>query len=482
MTSHYEARLALKVSPYFPEDITTLVVSYVQADHGPICRNVLKHVHNGILIQGRFTCHHCLRKGCEWDKIGDRKMGKCVKCGIMICPDCVCTITEFQHEYLNRMLLTRWYDYETQDDPLKTVFCPDCYPVKEKSEFLQILEKYHDQIEEWELIYHRSEITLDFVLAHRDYPWDFSYLSQNVNITLEMLLNVDLPWCFYSACSNPNIALSMVREHFPHILEKKNLYRHKDEEDEATSIMLLMENPSLKKDDVLWLMKEYSLDPNSDENLFWTIYEHLPLQDILDLGIPINYRWLSYNTTLTPEFVLKNLDKDWNWSSFLSRKGFGYKFFKTNPGVQTIYQEELKNVIARIKKDNPEFTGTPWEIYYHWHRSIDKNPYDPPNGRSFYYHGYSRNPTLSLHKLRRYMDKLQIFDWTAITASPRFTLKDIMNNPEFPWDLEYYQLNPNLTLEELETLLKKGIKLNHALLLRNTYRPYVDQSRWERYQ
>ena len=64
--------------------------------------------------------------------------------------------------------------------------------------------------------------------------------------------------------------------------------------------------------------------------------------------------------------------------------------------------------------------------------------------------------------LKKYPDKL--WDWSGLSYNSNITMKDVLNNPDKPWDC--LLLNKNITIEFIE---KNIDKINFSKLSSNTF-------------
>lgn len=118
-------------------------------------------------------------------------------------------------------------------------------------------------------------------------------------------------------------------------------------------------------------------------------------EEIVARNIPDIIKYVSGNPNLPFEFVLANLDKDWNWF-WISR----------NRGV-------TPNIVRR-------YPHLPWD-----------------------WGGLSYNPNLTLEMILGNLDKN--LDWSGISAHKIVTWKFIRAHPELPWDWSGISGNPNIT-------------------------------------
>jgi hypothetical protein len=68
----------------------------------------------------------------------------------------------------------------------------------------------------WGQVSENPNITMDIILKHRDFSWNWRYLSCHTNIKLtDILANPDLPWEWYWVTVNPNVTLDDILKYYP---------------------------------------------------------------------------------------------------------------------------------------------------------------------------------------------------------------------------------------------------------------------------
>ena len=108
-----------------------------------------------------------------------------------------------------------------------------------------------------------------FIANNTDKPWNWRGLSQNLNITMEIVQQYpDKPWDWYGLSENPNITWEIVRANH----------------------------------DKPWNWEHLSINPN----ITWEIVKANPDK---------SWSWngLSINPNITMEIVQQNPDKPWDW-------------------------------------------------------------------------------------------------------------------------------------------------------------------------
>jgi hypothetical protein len=129
-------------------------------------------------------------------------------------------------------------------------------------------------------------------------PWDWYGLSQNPNITWEIVqTNPDIPWKWYRLSRNPNITWEIVKENPDKPWDWSGLSLNPN-----ITWEIVQANP-----DKPWSWDGLSLNPS----ITWEIVLSNPDK-------PWNWYWLSKHPNITWEIVLSNPDKPWNWE-FLSQ-------------------------------------------------------------------------------------------------------------------------------------------------------------------
>lgn len=69
----------------------------------------------------------------------------------------------------------------------------------------------HNTLLRWIELSDHPQLTLDFVKAHMDKPWYWSYISQNPAISLsDITANPELPWDWSGIASNPNVTMEFI--------------------------------------------------------------------------------------------------------------------------------------------------------------------------------------------------------------------------------------------------------------------------------
>ena len=80
------------------------------------------------------------------------------------------------------------------------------------NDLLILLHKYRDNTWDWKNVSENPNITWDIIKGHPERPWEPEMVSRNKNITWEIVkANPEYPWNFQSLTVNPNITWSIIK-------------------------------------------------------------------------------------------------------------------------------------------------------------------------------------------------------------------------------------------------------------------------------
>ena len=81
---------------------------------------------------------------------------------------------------------------------------------KWEEHYWYFLIKYEDMLD-WSYISRNPNITMEMIENNPDKPWDWDWVSENPNITIEMIENSpEKPWNWDVISRNPNITMEMI--------------------------------------------------------------------------------------------------------------------------------------------------------------------------------------------------------------------------------------------------------------------------------
>lgn len=198
---------------------------------------------------------------------------------------------------------------------------------------------------DWFRVNCKPDLTLEKVLAHPGLPWNFNDISRVV--TYEAFLqHPELPWSYEGLSANDNIPLDYVLEHRDHewIWFSVSCYKVKNIE----VVKAHMNN----NDAVPW--DWYGL----------TLNEHINFAiDIMtNKDLPWDWDAIIYNISVTLQDVLDHPELSWNWNALLNSNGnitIGM-LFKHCPNINEVIENGFfpKRVTF---KDLEKHRDLPWD-------------------------------------------------------------------------------------------------------------------------
>ena len=79
---------------------------------------------------------------------------------------------------------------------------------------MEMIEAHFDKPWEWEYVSSNQNLTMDFVEAHLDESWNWCAISRNPNLTMKFIkAHPELPWNWYGISCNPNITMNFIESH-----------------------------------------------------------------------------------------------------------------------------------------------------------------------------------------------------------------------------------------------------------------------------
>jgi hypothetical protein len=251
----------------------------------------------------------------------------------------------------------------------------------------------------WWHISTRSEITWDIILNNPNKPWDFNGLSQNPNITINIIKdNILKKWNWIHISKNKGITWDAI-----------------------------VNNPELP-----WNWFTISQNPN----ITLRIIKENPDK-------PWNWYFISMNPNITWKIIEDNPDKPWDWNGFSKNPNITLKIIKDNPD-KPLYLHYTRNANRELHW-NLSTISIIWNFikkseFWNWHRIwnfLKSYHYKPLN-----WHNLSKHPQITFDIILNNSHKP--WNWNGISQNPNITLQNIKDNSDKPWDWFYLSMNPNL--------------------------------------
>ena len=196
------------------------------------------------------------------------------------------------------------------------------------------------------------------------------------------------------------------------------------------------------------------------------------------------YEGLSYNENITQEFIIDNIEQNWNIFALSMHKNITWEFmqkYKKDKWNQYCISSH-SNITWDIIKNNPDFKwnsygvslnpNITWDIIknnldFDWkwdilseHPNIDYSILINNSEYLWNWKNFSSNPNLTWNIIKNNMSKA--WSWNKISENKCITYDIVKNNLEYPWNEIGLSYNENITWEQyliLEELLLKKYKL-----------------------
>ena len=206
-------------------------------------------------------------------------------------------------------------------------------------------------VSEWFYISKHKNITWEIVQTNRVWnhpdktkrkvPWSFRGLSQNPNVTMEILrANPKCNWSYSALLANPNLTWEYIKDHLDKPWDFKILSRHK-----IVTWEIIQQHPEIP-----WDWANISANPN----ITWDIVKANP-----DYTRVVRDRWnpeaLSSHPNITLDIVKANWSViRWNCYSLSSNPNITWDDIIANPEIFSTGQHGCFH--SNVSKDPEEFT------------------------------------------------------------------------------------------------------------------------------
>lgn len=117
------------------------------------------------------------------------------------------------------------------------------------------------------------------------------------------------------------------------------------------------------------------------------------------------WKELCHNANLTLDFVLRHLDKSWDWDS-----------------LSKVLKVPNKEIVANIT--------LPWSWKFVMQRQF-----------------FCQTPEITIDLLLQHRNIC--WNWSELSKNPSIHLQDILNHPELPWNFESFSHNKSIQMEDL---------------------------------
>jgi len=239
--------------------------------------------------------------------------------------------------------------------------------------------------------------------------WDWSYLSSNPNLTLSFITkHLDKNWNWFKLSKNPVITSKFIDMHptLPWSYEELSC------------------NPSIYND---LSFIERNLCKLNQRELMRSAPVHFLLKMNLDYFLEHKF-WdcISANPTLDPSFLMKNLDKSWNWVSLSFNPAMTMSFISDHLLLPWCWEFVGTRVTSEFLISHPDFE---WDWMF-----LSKNPNILPAVRQhpewpWSWALLSSNKSLTINDVLAFPNQ----SWAWDSISRILPVNDIINHPQLSW-------------------------------------------------
>jgi hypothetical protein len=307
-----------------------------------------------------------------------------------------------------------------------------------------------------------SNMWFDYIAKNLDKNWDWDELSQNSNLTPEILkksleIDFNFPWDWQLISSNKIFTWEFIQENlasenpYPWDWDWDGVSQNPNITWEIISNDLKTENPKpwywysiSTRDFITWEIIESNLDKDWD----WSCisYKKFITWENIESNLDKDWDWQYISEKIaTPDIVQRTLDSNleipWDWECISHNDNMTWDFFKKNFDKDLclynlsvhpcITWDVIRQNLESIDPDEPEIT---WWNYIHRNDNLIQN--------------------VPMDLIIKYSDLIDDECWGYLSFSKSITMSDITNNLDLPWDWEEVSNNPNITIDFIKNDLQ----------------------------
>jgi len=174
----------------------------------------------------------------------------------------------------------------------------------------------------------------------------------------------------------------------------------------------LSDRINIKCTDALYvsLLKRLNIEPGENPKATYTEFASNPLIWMIKNHHDKAWDWdkLSYNPSITWQFVQQNPDKNWNWYALSRNPSTTWQFVQSNPDKNWNWYNLSRN------------SNITWQI-------VQQNP-----NKKWNWTGLSSNPNITWQIVQDNPNKP--WNWSSLSENPSITWEDIIKNPDKDWN------------------------------------------------
>jgi hypothetical protein len=259
-----------------------------------------------------------------------------------------------------------------------------------------------------------ENVTMDYIRANPDKPWNWFGISRNPNLTTEFIdENPDKMWDWDEIAGHANVTMDYIKANpdKPWFGGYYYLYTYVSYNPNLT-VEFIKANPDIK-----WNWQAIS--------------EHIKLEEIdSNPDMPWNMYFVFKNQHITGKYIRENSHKKWvsdmlDWVA---------QVYEPEPEQWDCNKERENMTLAEIEQFISKFKKTTQNLMIH----------------------ISRNVNLNIDFIKRYINTHMRWHWGELSKNSRVSLGDISTNLELPWDWPEISSRPDITLDFINDNIEKS--------------------------
>jgi hypothetical protein len=306
-----------------------------------------------------------------------------------------------------------------------------------KTELEKMIYKFKKTKWNWYSLSVNEKITIEFVVNNRHLLWRWNAISKDKYIPeyiFKKYPNFELHWRSFS--TNPSFKMKYVYDNPDRNWDWFTISKHPD-----LDMGFVINNPNKT-----WLF--YHIYNRIDINLNYFIQKYPEF----------NWEWdyLTNNKSITLDTIMATKNKSWKWYILTNIYHNRFDLIIKYPDLNWnwYYLSTSKYLTLDIIE---KLINKPWnykEISY-----ISPNLLTKEFILKYPYNNYKLDnmcSTFTIEDVKDFINTSLELNWTKISSSPNITMKDIIENKDFPWNFMGVSDNPNLTCDIINEFNKES--------------------------
>ena len=325
----------------------------------------------------------------------------------------------------------------------------------------------HPEVDwDWEIVTQNPNITSEIVANNLSYPWDFEYVSSNLmdNITAQMIIdNPDKEWNFHVLSIWPGITIDLV------IKLKDKDWRP----------LMLYINPAISITDIIahaYLFPYFIPSISTRKDLtIETIFKYPDFEwcwnpischinttfDIVKKypELPWNYLVMSANKNITWEIIMENQDIPWAMNIISANPNITVDIVLNNPNLDWDFEILSGNESIPLADIKKSIDIIEWEFdVISYRTNLDWEIVEELIDEDWNFYVLSENNMLPWDLVRKTMNKE--WDFNILSDRDDIAWDLVIAYPHRLWNYPILSKNPTVTLEAINSTYFKTWNAN----------------------